>query len=297
MAHFGRTWWGQRFIAALEQFTDPGRLGRGRSYARSGKILEYTFADGRVTARVRGSINPYFGVYKEPIYRTSVALAPIARADWSKVIGSIGARAGFITRLLLNEMPDDIEAAFGSVKLHLLPHSRREFLTSCSCPDDANPCKHIAGVTYTAWHPPWIGTRWSCSSCAGCRAPSSAASSRPRRWDGSWPRSWSRTRSRSSPRRRTTPPPTAKRRTRHSGTRSSGRGRAGRQRWIRQLGRAFRRCWSRRAATIQPSGTGMVRSSGPWRNSMSACAPGLHTGDRRVANHCVGYAKFRIEER
>jgi uncharacterized Zn finger protein len=148
MAHFGRTWWGQRFIAALEQFTDPGRLGRGRSYARSGKILEYALADGRVTARVRGSINPYFGVYKEPIYRTSVALAPIARAEWSKVIGGIGSRAGFITRLLMNEMPDDIESAFGSVKLHLLPHSRREFLTSCSCPDNANPCKHIAGVTY-----------------------------------------------------------------------------------------------------------------------------------------------------
>ena len=45
-------------------------------------------------------------------------------------------------------MPDDIDSAFCSVKLHLLPHSRREFLTSCSCPDSINPCKHIAGVTY-----------------------------------------------------------------------------------------------------------------------------------------------------
>ena len=44
MAHFGRTWWGQRFIAALEQFTDPGRLGRGRSYARS---VTY-FSSGRL---------------------------------------------------------------------------------------------------------------------------------------------------------------------------------------------------------------------------------------------------------
>jgi uncharacterized Zn finger protein len=148
MAHFGRTWWGRRFLAALEQFTDPGRLGRGRSYASSGKISEYTFAGGRVLARVRGSINPYFGVYKEPIYRTSVALAPIAGVDWSKVIGSIGSMAGFVTRLLMNDMPDDIDSAFCSVKLHLLPHSRREFVTSCSCPDSINPCKHIAGVTY-----------------------------------------------------------------------------------------------------------------------------------------------------
>jgi uncharacterized Zn finger protein len=148
MARFGRTWWGQRFLAALEQFTDPGRLARGRSYASSGRIGEYTFADGRVVASVRGSINPYFGVYKEPIYRTSVALAPIEGADWSKIIGSIGSRAGFITRLLMNEMPDDIESAFGSVKHHLLPRNSREFLTSCSCPDHVSPCKHIAGVTY-----------------------------------------------------------------------------------------------------------------------------------------------------
>jgi uncharacterized Zn finger protein len=148
MARFGRTWWGQRFLAALEQFTDPGRLGRGRSYASSGRILDYKLADGRAVARVRGSINPYFGVYKEPLYRTSVALAPIPATAWRKVIGSIASRAGFITRLLMNEIPEDIEDAFTSVKLHLLPSSRREFLTSCSCPDDANPCKHIAGVTY-----------------------------------------------------------------------------------------------------------------------------------------------------
>ena len=148
MAAFSRTWWGQRFIAALEQFTDPARLGRGRAYASSGRILDYTLANGRVTARVRGSINPYFGVYKEPIYRTSVALAPISRAEWTKVVGLIASQAGFITRLLMNEMPDDMETAFASAKLHLLPHSQREFTTSCSCPDYANPCKHIAGLTY-----------------------------------------------------------------------------------------------------------------------------------------------------
>ena len=79
MAQFSRTWWGRRFIEALEQFTDPARLGRGRSYASGGRILDYTVADGTVTARVRGSINPYFGVYKEPIYRTSITIKSISR--------------------------------------------------------------------------------------------------------------------------------------------------------------------------------------------------------------------------
>lgn len=148
MAQFSRTWWGQRFIEALEQFTDPGRLGRGRSYASNGRILDYKIANGTVTARVRGSINPYFGVYKEPIYKTSITIKAISPADWTKVIRQIASRADLVTKLLMNEMPDTIEDAFSPLGLHLLPHSERDFVTDCSCPDWSNPCKHIAGVYY-----------------------------------------------------------------------------------------------------------------------------------------------------
>src|SRR5919109_2003330 len=148
MAQFSRTWWGQRFIAALEQFTDPARLGRGRSYASGGRILDYHVADGTVAARVRGSINPYFGVYKEPIYDTSITIKPISTTDWAKGIAQIASRADLVTKLLMNEMPDTIEDVFSGLGLHLLPHSRHDFTTSCSCPDYANPCKHIAGVYY-----------------------------------------------------------------------------------------------------------------------------------------------------
>lgn len=148
MGQFSRTWWGQRFIEALERFTDAARLGRGRSYASGGRILDYKLTDGTVTAKVRGSINPYFGVYKEPIYRTTITIKAISSADWTRLIGQISARADLVTQLLLNEMPDTIEDAFSALDLHLLPHSERDFKTSCSCPDYANPCKHIAGVYY-----------------------------------------------------------------------------------------------------------------------------------------------------
>lgn len=148
MPQFSRTWWGRRFIEALEEFTDAGRLGRGRSYAHNGRILDYKLEHGTVTAKVRGSINPYFGVYKEPIYKTSITIKAITAANWTKVIQQIGARADLVTKLLMNEMPDTIEDAFSSLDLHLLPHSERDFKTDCSCPDYANPCKHIAGVYY-----------------------------------------------------------------------------------------------------------------------------------------------------
>lgn len=148
MAQMSRTWWGEKFLKALEAFTDPARLGRGRSYARGGKVKSYEIAGGEVTAKVRGSINPYFGVYKEPLYTTTVQLKAIPPKQWDRVIKNLGTRAGMITRLLLNEMPEGIETVFEELGLHLLPTSRQDFSNHCSCPDYANPCKHIAGVYY-----------------------------------------------------------------------------------------------------------------------------------------------------
>jgi uncharacterized Zn finger protein len=148
MPAFSRTWWGQRFLAALEEFTDPARLGRGRSYARGGRVLQYTLTNSTITASVRGSINPYFGVYKEPLYETSISFKTISAGDWNKVLGQITTRADLVTKLLLGEMPETIEESFTRVGLHLLPHNQRDLVTSCSCPDYANPCKHIAAVYY-----------------------------------------------------------------------------------------------------------------------------------------------------
>lgn len=148
MPQFSRTWWGKRFIEALEEFTDSARLGRGRSYASGGKILESKIVKNKITATVKGSINPYFGVYKEPRYNTTIEITPIPAANWSKVIKHLSSKASFVSKLLMNEVPDNIEDAFSALGLHLLPHSKKDFKTSCSCPDYANPCKHIAGVYY-----------------------------------------------------------------------------------------------------------------------------------------------------
>ncbi|MBD2464254.1 SWIM zinc finger family protein [Oscillatoria sp. FACHB-1407] len=148
MSQFSRTWWGQKFIAALEEFTDPGRLSRGRSYAKNDKVKSFEIVDGIVTAKVRGSVNPYYGVYKEPLYTTTIEFQPISAAKWTAAIALIASKASLISRLLLNEIPDDIENSFKTLKINLLPHSRKDFDAECSCPDWENPCKHIAGVYY-----------------------------------------------------------------------------------------------------------------------------------------------------
>jgi uncharacterized Zn finger protein len=147
-SNFSRTWWGKQFIAALEEITDAGRLSRGRSYARGSKVKSFDLKDGIATAQVRGSINPYFGVYTEPTYITVVEIQPISASKWNAAISHIASKASFISKLLLNEMPDNIEDAFTPMGLHLLPNTRADFKTSCTCPDYSNPCKHIAGVYY-----------------------------------------------------------------------------------------------------------------------------------------------------
>jgi len=148
MAQFSRSWWGQKFIESLERFTDSGRLSRGRSYARGGKVKSFEIKDGVATAKVRGSVNPYFGVYKEPLYTTTVEFQPISQANWAAAIALIASKASLISRLLLNEIPDNIEDSFKVLGLNLLPHSLKDFKSKCSCPDYSNPCKHIAGVHY-----------------------------------------------------------------------------------------------------------------------------------------------------
>lgn len=148
MSKFSRTWWGKKFIAALEQLSDAGRLSRGRSYANNGKVKSFEIKDGIVTAQVRGSVNPYFGVYKEPLYITTIEFQPISAAKWAAAIALVASRASLISRLLLNEIPDNIEDSFALLGLNLLPRSQKDFDAKCSCPDWGNPCKHIAGVYY-----------------------------------------------------------------------------------------------------------------------------------------------------
>jgi uncharacterized Zn finger protein len=148
MSKYAKTWWGQRFITALEDFTDSGRLARGRSYSTDNRIKQWLLQKGKVEAKLRGNINPYFGVYKEPTYKVSVQMTHLSDAQWQKVIKILSQRASFIARLLLNEIPENIETVFADVGVHLLPNDYRDFKVACDCPDYEVPCKHIAGVCY-----------------------------------------------------------------------------------------------------------------------------------------------------
>jgi uncharacterized Zn finger protein len=69
-------------------------------------------------------------------------------SEWDKVIDALSEQAIFTAQLLAGEMPQDIEQAFEKAKVSLFPSTRRDLKTDCSCPDPANPCKHIAATQY-----------------------------------------------------------------------------------------------------------------------------------------------------
>jgi uncharacterized Zn finger protein len=140
---FGKTWWAGQWLKALERLVDPGRLTRGRSYARSGQVLNIDIKPGRVTSRVQGS--------RPRPYEVRIELRPLSDREWARVVKVMASQALFAAKLLAGEMPQNIEEAFEQAGLSLLP--RREgdlsdLATECSCPDWGNPCKHIAAVYY-----------------------------------------------------------------------------------------------------------------------------------------------------
>jgi len=133
-----RTWWGNKFIDALINFMDEGRLKRGRSYSGPSRILSLEIDKNTVKAKVRGNVNPYFGVYKEPKYNVSIKIKKISEEKWQKIISGIALNAGWLCRLMLNEIPDQIDQAFLKHNEQFLPQNIKELTTSCSCPDWEN---------------------------------------------------------------------------------------------------------------------------------------------------------------
>lgn len=136
----GARWWSRRFIDLIESFADTGRLQRGRSYARSGQVLDLKVVPYEVSARVQGS--------RGRPYNVTVGIEAIDAADWRDIEAALAGRAVFRARLLAGEMPPEIEDVFAEFGVPLFPESADDLHLMCSCPDWGDPCKHAAAVLY-----------------------------------------------------------------------------------------------------------------------------------------------------
>jgi uncharacterized Zn finger protein len=135
-----REWWVQKWLDLLDSYRFKKRLERARIYAREGNVLKIEFKQAQVLAEVQGT--------EEEPYKITLSLDAFSNEDWNYVIEIMAQKAIFSAQLLAGEMPEDIEQVFIASGLSLFPFSLSDIRSRCSCPDKANPCKHIGAVYY-----------------------------------------------------------------------------------------------------------------------------------------------------
>lgn len=137
---FGKHWWARRWISAMEQLVSGPRLMRGQYYARQGQVVSIEETKDGVSALVQGS--------RPRPYRVTIRLTPLTARQWNRVLDVLADQAIFAAQLLAGEMPSNIEEAFSAAGVSLFPQSSYDMISDCSCPDKANPCKHVAATHY-----------------------------------------------------------------------------------------------------------------------------------------------------
>ena len=133
-------WWVAQWMDLIHSYRYKKRLERAWEYMHEGHVLSIRFEGRRVHARVQGAV-------KDP-YKVKLWLDTLSNEDWDYVLDALSQKARWTAQLLAGVMPQDIERAFAASGRCLFPWELREVRSECSCPDKANPCKHIIAVYY-----------------------------------------------------------------------------------------------------------------------------------------------------
>lgn len=137
---YGKTWWGQQWLNALNEIDEKNRLPRGRTYARNGSVWELDTDNNNIFAKVKGKhISPY---------KINIRLSAFTEAEKSKMLNLISHNPAMLSRLLNRELPQQLFDACAREGIELFPSAWSDLEGSCNCPDEAAPCKHIAAVLY-----------------------------------------------------------------------------------------------------------------------------------------------------
>jgi uncharacterized Zn finger protein len=132
------TFWGTAWNGNLEAYSDfDNRLPRGRTYARNGSVLDLQIGDGEVTALVSGS----------EIYQIHIKVAPVAKEAWGSICRDCAGGIESLVELLQGRLSKGVMERICRQKTGLFP-SPKDITFSCSCPDWASMCKHVAAVLY-----------------------------------------------------------------------------------------------------------------------------------------------------
>lgn len=132
------SFWGRSWCDTMESYGDfANRLARGRTYVRNGSVVDLQVQSGLVSAWVSGS----------RLYETTVQVTPLEPARWKAVVEQHAGQVSSLVDLLQGRLPASLLEALASRSSGLFP-GPAELTFSCSCPDWAMMCKHVAAVLY-----------------------------------------------------------------------------------------------------------------------------------------------------
>lgn len=150
------TWWSRRFVEVLESYGLGARMQRGRRYARTGQVMSLDISAGLVAAQVQGS--------RRTPYLVTIAAPTPTQRQWQVIDAALRERIGLAAHLLAGEVPMELEEVFEQARSPLFPRRWADLRARCTCPDSANPCKHVAAALYVFADQldgdPWLLLEW-----------------------------------------------------------------------------------------------------------------------------------------
>ena len=133
-----RTFWGKAWCDNLEAYSDyANRLPRGRTYVRNGSVIDLKIAEGEVQALVMGS----------SLYKVAVKVARVPAQQWQAIGADCSGSIDSLVELLQGKLSRAVMERICTPRTGLFP-APKEIEFSCSCPDWASMCKHVAAVLY-----------------------------------------------------------------------------------------------------------------------------------------------------
>ena len=137
--NIAKSWWGRAWCDNLERYADyESRLDRGKRYVKTGAVIDLSITKGRIQAKVQGA--------RKTPYKVEIRISPLSEERCQEILQNCGKRVETLEKLLAGDFPEELKELF-TQRGGLFPSSR-EISFSCSCPDWALMCKHVAAVLY-----------------------------------------------------------------------------------------------------------------------------------------------------
>jgi uncharacterized Zn finger protein len=132
------SFWGKSWCENLERYSDfENRLPRGRTYVRNGSVLDLRITRGELTALVCGS----------ELYKIKITVAPVPQHHWKSICRDSTGSIDSLVELLAGRLAKGVMDRVCREGDGLFP-APPEIKLSCSCPDWADMCKHVAAALY-----------------------------------------------------------------------------------------------------------------------------------------------------